>query len=102
MKTMFLTMTALAALSVAAPAAAQPWSGQNANTATLQTQLDAGISSGAISRREAMPLRSTLRQLLSLERQFSRNGFTGRENSARRQRSIGVWPHVRAPVRVCH
>lgn len=48
MKTILLTMTALAALSVAAPAAAQPWSGQRAHTGDLQMQLDAGIRSGAI------------------------------------------------------
>ena len=87
MKTILMTMTALAALAVAAPAAAEPWSGQRSQTGELQTQLDAGIRSGAITRREAMPLRSSLRELISLERQFSPNGFTGRENAALRQRS---------------
>ena len=99
MKTMFLTMTALAALSVAAPAAAQPWSGQNANTANLQTQLDAGISNGTISRREASSLRSSLRQLLSLERQFSRGGFTGSENATLRQRSNQLRRDIRTAER---
>jgi hypothetical protein len=87
MKTMLMTMTALAAFAVAAPAAAQPWNGQANHTGELQMQLDAGIRSGAITRREAMPLRSSLRELISLERQFSPNGFTGRENAALRQRS---------------
>jgi hypothetical protein len=87
MKTILMTMTALAALAAAAPAAAQPWNGQRSQTGELQMQLDAGIRSGAITRREAMPLRSSLRELISLERQFSPNGFTGRENAALRQRS---------------
>ena len=99
MKTIFLTMTSLAALSVAAPAAAQPWTGQRANTANLQTQLDAGIRSGTISRREAMPLRSMLRELVSLEHQFSRNGFTGRENAALRQRSNTLSRQIRMAER---
>ena len=87
MKTMLMTMTALAALAVAAPASAQSWNGQRSQIGELQMQLDAGIRSGAITRREAMPLRSSLRQLIGLERQFSPNGFTGRENAALRQRS---------------
>ncbi len=95
MKTILMTMTALAALSVAAPAAAQPWSGQRSGSAELQTQLDAGISTGAISRREAMPLQSSLRQLLTLERQFSANGFTGRENASLRQRSALLARQIR-------
>src|SRR5688572_3972906 len=84
MKTILMTMTALAALSVAAPAMAQPWNGRQNQTADLQTRLDSGIRSGEISRREAMPLQESLRQLLSLERQYSANGFTGRENAALR------------------
>ena len=99
MKTIFLTMTALAALAVAAPAAAQPWSGQRASTSNLQLQLDAGIRSGVISRREAIPLRSTLRELISLESQFSRNGFTGRENAALRQRSNMLSRQIRMAER---
>ena len=87
MKTILMTMTALAALAIAAPASAQPWNGQRSQIGELQMQLDAGIRSGAITRREAMPLRSSLRELISLERQFSPNGFTGRENAALRQRS---------------
>jgi hypothetical protein len=83
MKTM-MTMAAIAALSVAAPAAAQPWSG-GSQTADLQRQLQSGMSSGAITFREARPLQASLRQLIGLERQFSRNGFTGRENATLRQ-----------------
>jgi hypothetical protein len=99
MKTILMTMTALAAISVAAPASAQPWSGQRSNTGDLQLQIDAGLRSGAISRREAMPLQTSLRELLSLERQFSRNGFNGRENAALRQRSNQLRQQIRLAER---
>jgi len=99
MKTILMTMTALAALAVAAPASAQPWSGQRSNTGDLQLQIDAGLRSGAISRREAMPLRTGLGDLLRLERQFSVNGFTGRENATLRQRSNQLRQQIRMAER---
>ena len=99
MKTILMTMTALAALAVAAPASAQPWSGQRSNTGGLQMQIDAGLRSGAISRREATPLRTSLRDLLRLERLFSANGFTGRENATLRQRSNQLRQQIRMAER---
>lgn len=99
MKTILFSMTALAALSIAAPASAQPWSGQHSGTAQLQMQLDQGMQSGAISRGEARPLRTSLRQLISLERLFSRNGFSGRENAALRQRSSTLSRQIRFAAR---
>ena len=99
MKTILMTMTALAALGVAAPAAAQPWSGQRAQTADFQAQIDGGIRSGMISRREAMPLQSSLRELIRLERQFSPNGFSGRENAALRQRANSLRQQIRMAER---
>jgi hypothetical protein len=99
MKTILLSMTALAAIAIATPAAAQPWSGQHSGTGQLQIQLDEGMRTGMISRREAMPLRNSLRQLVSLERQFSRNGFTGRENAALRQRSNTLGRQIRLAAR---
>ena len=99
MKTILMTMTALAALAVAAPASAQPWSGQRSNTGDLQMQIDAGLRSGVISRREATPLRASLGELLRLERLFSTNGFTGRENATLRQRSNQLRQQIRMAER---
>ncbi|MGZ8346884.1 MAG: hypothetical protein ACXWUP_07220 [Allosphingosinicella sp.] len=88
MKTIFLTMTALAALS-AAPAAAQP-NGQRSTAAELQVRIDAGVQSGAISRRELSPLRNDLRQLVSLERQYGANGISGREFATLKQNGMAL------------
>jgi len=99
MKTIFFSMTALATLAIAAPAAAQPWNGQHSGTGQLQIQLDEGMHTGAISRGEAIPLRSSLRRLITLERQFSRNGFTGRENATLRQRSNLLSRQIRVAAR---
>lgn len=95
MKTILMTMTALAAVGLAAPASAQPWTGHQSQTASLQMQLDAGMRTGAISHREAFPLRRSLRDLITLERQFGRNGFSGSENAVLRQRSNELSRQIR-------
>ena len=82
-----MTMTALAALSVAMPAAAQPWNGHRTHSGELQMQIEAGFNSGAISHNEATTLRDRLRQLVQLERRFSPNGISGRENAVLQQHS---------------
>ena len=97
MKTIYMTMAAVSALAVAAPVAAQPphrdrsapqsWQGDRQNTHQLQARFDAGVRSGAISRIEATPLRTQLRQLTQLERQFSRAGFNDWERRTLRERS---------------
>ena len=96
MKKVYMTLAAISALAVTAPAAAQSrndartgpsWNGDRQNTHQLRTRFDAGVQSGAISRREAMPLRDQLRQLTSLERQYSRAGFNDWERRALRERS---------------
>ncbi len=87
MKTIYLTMAAVSALSVAAPVAAQSWNGNRSNVAQLQMQIDAGIEHGTISRREATPLRNSLRQLIGMERQYSPRGFSVRERNALQRRS---------------
>lgn len=84
MKKILLT---IAALSIAAPAAAQPWRGQRTQSADLQMQIDAGVRSGAITPRELVPLRDGLRELVQLERQFGVNGIDAREQSALQVRS---------------
>jgi hypothetical protein len=86
-------MTALGALAIAAPSAAQ-YGYQNQNyanvnaggavgisnrIANLDTRFRAGVQSGAITRTEAQNLRPQLRDLRRLERQYSANGLTRTE-----------------------
>jgi hypothetical protein len=87
MKITFLTMAAMAALSVAAPAAAQSWHSGQSQSAELQMQIDGGVRSGAISRADMPGLRDGLRQLVALERQFSPGGISRREGFILQQRS---------------
>ena len=86
-------MTALGAVAIAAPSAAQ-YGYQNQNYANANAggavgignriaQLDArfraGVQSGVISRTEAQNLRPQFRDLRRLERQYSANGLTRTE-----------------------
>ena len=101
MKTIFLSMAAISALAVAAPAAAQYSSNgyQNnyradanadgnlaARVGQLQTRFQAGVQGGTITRQEAAPLRRQIQQLSRLERQYSLNGIDGRERADLQQR----------------
>ncbi len=96
MKKILLSMAAVSVLSIGAPAAAQSWGGSqqndgygyrnvNANLGgrigQLQARIQAGVQSGSISRQEAVTLRQQLRQLRDLERHYSVNGLTGREQA---------------------
>ncbi len=96
MKKILMTMAAISALSIGAPAAAQ-YAGGNVQTRVqqLHLQVQAGIRSGAISRLEAMPLRDQLRQLTQLERQYGRDGFSGRERADLMQRANLLRQHIR-------
>jgi hypothetical protein len=104
---MFLTaMTAVPALMVAAPAAAQyqrPYDngnnqgynqqgynqGYNANgtagmddrLARIEARIDAGVQSGSIDRREAWRLRRQLSDIQRLDAQYSRNGYSATERA---------------------
>ena len=92
MSKILLSMAALGAIAVAAPAAAQSnWNngynnynagggmGISNRIAQLDARIQAGISSGDISRAEARDLRMQVRQLRDLERQYSYNGLTQTE-----------------------
>jgi hypothetical protein len=104
MKKILLSMAAVSALAIGAPAAAQYSNGGyqnggyqnggyqngvhanvNGNVAArigqLQARIQAGVQSGAISRQEAVSLRQQLRQLRDVERHYSVNGVTGREQA---------------------
>ena len=85
MKTVFVTMAALSALSISAPAAAQRWGTHTDQSSELRTQIEAGVASGAITQRETVPLQAGLRQLISLERQFGADGISGREHGTLQQ-----------------
>ncbi|MBB5709760.1 hypothetical protein [Sphingomonas xinjiangensis] len=68
-----------AAIAAPAPAFAQAgWQNVNARQARLETRIDQGIRSGAITRREATRLRNDFRALSRLEAQYrrSRPGLT--------------------------
>lgn len=107
MKNILLGIAAISSLALAAPAAAQyssanqGQSGVNANAnlsariGQLQTRIETGVRSGAISRQEAAPLRQQLRQLTRLERRYSRNGLTRQERSDLQQRIRAVREQVR-------
>ena len=99
MRPIFMTMTAVAALSVAAPASAQ-WGHHNRTySQQLQVQIDNGISRGMISRRESFALREDLGQLVRLERRFGPNGISGREHAILMQHSTALAKDIRIASR---
>lgn len=104
MKKIFMTMAAMSALAVGAPAFAQGNSAYangnvQARVQQLQVQLQTGIQSGAISRQEASPLRDQLRQLVRMERIYARDGISGRERAELQQRINGLRQQMRFAMR---
>jgi hypothetical protein len=106
LKKIILSLGAVSALAIAAPAAAQysnngyqNSAGANGNisarVAQLGTRLQAGIQSGTISRQEARSLRQQLQQLSQLERRYSMNGLDGRERADLQQRIRTVRQQIR-------
>jgi hypothetical protein len=107
MNKILLSMAAVGAIAVAAPAASQSWSDNNWNAnagtgmgisnqiARLDARISAGIASGEISRTEARELRMELRQLRQLERQYSYNGLTQTERQDLRERLRDLREDVR-------
>ena len=102
MNKILLSMAAVSALALGAPAMAQQ-GGYDVRGDTridvrigeLQSRLQAGIQSGAITRQEAQPLRMQLRDLTRLERQFARDGL----NRAERQELQGRVQQLRQQIR---
>lgn len=112
MRPIYMTMAAVAGLSVAAPASAQwvheptysqapsapapaQWGHSRTYSQQLQMQIDAGVSQGTISRRESIGLREDLSRLVRLERRFSPNGISGREHAQLLQRSTALAKDIR-------
>jgi hypothetical protein len=97
---MIMTMAAVSALSIGAPAAAQNLGiGGQVRVQQLQAQLQAGIQNGEISRREAMPLREQLRRLVRLEQMYARGGFSGRERADLQHRTNELRRQIRMASR---
>ena len=59
MRAIYMTMAAIAALSLATPAAAQ-WGRDRTYSHQLQVQIETGVSQGRISPRESVKLREKL------------------------------------------
>jgi hypothetical protein len=99
MKKILLAMTALSALTVAAPAAAQYRGDAGANIEVRIGELDARIDALAnarvISRSERQSLRNEVRQLSRLENQYSRDGLSRSERQDLRQRLQNLRERIR-------
>jgi hypothetical protein len=103
MNKLLLSMAAMGAVAVAAPAASQTWSNANAGggmgissrIAQLDARVSAGIQSGDISRTEARSLRMQVRDLQRLEQQYSYNGLTSTERQDLQQRLRSLRDDVR-------
>jgi hypothetical protein len=96
-----MMMTGVAALSLATAVSAQ-WGNDRTYSQQLQVQIDTGIRQGTISRDEAVELREDLGRLVRLERQFSPNGISGRENAVLMQRSTSLAKDIRIASRGHH
>ncbi|HEX8192947.1 MAG TPA: hypothetical protein VF552_08610 [Allosphingosinicella sp.] len=103
MNKILMSMAAVSALAIGAPAMAQQGGGYGVSADTridvrigeLQSRLQAGVQSGAISRQEAQPLRMQLRELTRLERQFAVGGLS----RAERQELQGRVQQLRQQIR---
>ena len=92
MKKALIPVLAIAAASVAVPAAAQNhdrydrhdryeqnrggWQSISQRKSQLDRRIDVGIRNGALSRREARGLQNQLNRLVRLERNYMRGGLT--------------------------
>ncbi len=104
MKTIYLTLAAVSAATIAPPLSAQAWHGDRAGAQSntehgnrtrdqdvgrmqhgivgnmdLRRQIDQGIARGTITRREAITLRIDLDSLIRLARNYGRDGFSRTE-----------------------
>jgi len=96
MKKILMTMAAVSALSIGVPAAAQYGRADiQGRVQQLQVQLQAGVRSGAISRREAMPLDRQIREISDYARFNGRDGLNGRERQYLAQRMANLSQHIR-------
>jgi hypothetical protein len=100
MRKIMMTLAAVSALAVAAPASAQYGGGNfTSRIDQLQANLQAGVQSGRITRNEAQPLRQQIRALSELERQFSRDGLSRGERDQLQQRVQMLRQQIRTAER---
>lgn len=101
MRKILLSMAAVSALALGAPAVAQQ-GGLYADTridlriGELQNRIQAGVQAGSISRAEAQPLRMQLRELTRLERQYSAGGLSRGERQDLQQRVQNLRQSIRS------
>ena len=109
MKKILLGMAAVSALAIGAPAAAQFSNGyQNgyqtrgyvnteigARVQQLRIDIQTGAQRGTLSRQEAVRLDQQAIQLIQIERQYSRNGLSGRERGDLMQRLNNLRQQIR-------
>jgi hypothetical protein len=109
MKSIYITLAAVSAAAMAAPAIAQPMKGDRADVAwhagrsdsqQLQLRYDAAVQSGALSRSQAWSLRQQMRQFMQLEARYSRGGFTRWESSDLETRSRSLSLNLDAAERM--
>ncbi|WP_294204670.1 hypothetical protein [uncultured Sphingomonas sp.] len=74
MKVMILATLGFATIAVPTIAEAQRWTPIAQRQGQLNARIDQGIRSGALNRREAVRLRSQLRDLSQLEYRYRRSG----------------------------
>ena len=100
MKKIIIALAATTALAAAMPAAAQS-GGANLQLRVdqLQTQIQAGVRSGSITRAEAVPLRQQLRQLSDLERRYASGGFSYQERADLDNRIVRLRQEIRMASR---
>lgn len=95
-----LTLAALAGFTAAAPAAAQygvqygtrydTYATAGVDVAGLGTEIDTAVSNGTISSGDASELRSQLRGLINLQRQYAADGLSASERTDLQQRAQGL------------
>ena len=107
MRKLLLAMTAVSALAIAAPAAAQFErefevrtdaqfnARMDARIDMIFERLDAGIDTGAINRTELRDLHQDLRSLMRIHRDYAFNGLTQRERADLVQRLRALREDVR-------
>ncbi|HEX4737715.1 MAG TPA: hypothetical protein VH331_09145 [Allosphingosinicella sp.] len=88
MTSKMFALTALCAFAAATPAAAQ-WSG-SVDTQSLRAQIDDGVARGNLSAEDAASLRSQLRGLDNLQRQYAQHGMSASEREDLQQRAQGL------------
>lgn len=73
MKRLLIGVLAASSLAAALPAAAAPWQSINARQNQIFAKIDTGVRNGALTRREAMNLRTRFYNIARLERSYRRS-----------------------------